>query len=226
MSVSTQPARRTDTGPGAIGYNLAGIAVLVLLAAVGLAYVVDKAGRSSRPAEPTLAAGDPIVQTIAGQELHIPRTWYRFTETIKTGFASQVELSFRLQLDPNKAPSVVDATVLPRSGARASNAMLDAVYLHQFADDTVGGIPGLVGKPLLAAEGYAGETVWYDPLSPNPFVAKCAAAPSAERPDKCLRTLHLPNGLAVVLSFDADALAAWKQFDAELAQWLGRIGAL
>ncbi len=223
MSVSTAPARG---GRGHLAYNLAGIAVLVLLAAVGIAYAIDQAGRKASPPLPRLTDGDTVAQTIAGQELNIPAAWFRFGEDLKPGFASQVELTFQLALAPDGPPAKVDATLLPRSGARASSALLDAVYLHQFADATIGGIPGLVGKPLVAVDGYAGETVWYDPLSPSPFVAKCAAAPEHSRPDRCLRTIHLPNGLAVILSFDAEALGGWKRFDDELALWLGQIGAL
>lgn len=226
MSIPHNPAQQGDSGPGQLAYNLMGITVLVLLAAVGIAYAIDQAGRNTRPAGPQLEDEDRVIQTVAGQELSIPTSWFRFGEDMKPGFASQVDLTLRLALDPDQAPYPVEAILLPRSGARASGALLDAVYLHQFADDSVGGIPGLVGKPLLASDGYAGETVWYDPLSPSPFVAKCAAAPEPTRPDRCLRTLHLPNGLAAVLSFDADALRAWKRFDEELALWLGRIGAL
>ena len=226
MPVSTAPPRADEDGHGHLAYNLAGIAVLVLLAAVGLAYAIDQAGRNSRPSPPRLSDGNPIAQTVAGQELAIPANWFRFGEDIKPGFASQVDLSFQLALEGLGEPLRVEVTLLPRSGARASGALLDAVYLHQFDGDTEGGIPGLVGKPLQASEGYAGETVWYDPLSPAPFVAKCAAAPETSRPGRCLRTIHLPNGLAAVLTFDAGALTAWKHFDEELALWLGQIGAL
>ena len=226
MPVSTAPPRTHQEGHGNLAYNLAGIAVLVLLAAVGLAYAIDQAGRMSRPSPPRLTDGDPIAQTVAGQELSIPAKWFRFGEDIKPGFASQVDLAFELELEGLAELASVDATLLPRSGARASSALLDAVYLHQFADETKGGVPGLVGKPLLDGEGYADETVWYDPLSPAPFVAKCSEAPEPSRPGRCLRTIHLPNGLAAVLSFDADTLPAWKHFDAELALWLGQIGAL
>lgn len=226
MSVSTGPNIRADSRPGHLAYNLAGIAVLVLLAAVGLAYAIDQAGRNARPAPPQLGDGAPVIQTVAGRELSIPVNWFRFGEDIKPGFAGQVDLTFLLSIEGLMTPVSVDVTLLPRAGARASGALLDAVYLHQFADDTVGGIPGLVGKPLLAADGYAAETVWYDPLSPAPFVAKCAAAPDPSRSDRCLRTIHLPSGLAAVLSFDAGVLGVWRHFDEELALWLGQIGAL
>ena len=226
MPISTAPSRTHRDGHGNLAYNLAGIAVLVLLAAVGLAYAIDQSGRNSRPALPQLTDGSPVAQTVAGQELSIPMKWFRYGEDIKSGFASQVDLVFALQLEGLTGPVSVDVTLLPRSGVRASGALLDAVYLHQFAGETKGGIPGLVGKPLLAGEGYATETVWYDPLSPVPFVAKCAEAPEPSRPSRCLRTVHLPNGLAAVLTFDADVLPAWKHFDEELALWLGQIGAL
>lgn len=226
MSAPRTPTQPAHHGRDQVAYNLAGIAVLVLLAAVGVAYAIDQAGRNAQPVQPQLTDANRVTQTVAGQELAIPASWFRFGEDMKSGFASQVDLTLRLSLDPQQTPFAVEATLLPRSGARASSALLDAVYLHQFADETVGGIPGLVGKPLLASEGYAGETVWYDPLSPAPFVAKCAAAPEPTRPDRCLRTIHLSNGLAAVLSFDIQALRAWKNFDAELGLWLGQIGAL
>ncbi|MHA6297883.1 hypothetical protein [Devosia sp. CAU 1758] len=226
MSMPHTPAQPASIGRSQIAYNLAGITVLVLLAAVGIAYAIDQAGRNARPAQPLFSDDNRVIQTIAGEELSIPASWFRFGEDMKPGFTSQVDLTLRLALEPGQPAYAVEATLLPRSGALSSGALLDAVYLHQFADDSVGGIPGLVGKPLLPSEGYAGETVWYDPLSPSPFVAKCVAAPEPTRRDRCLRTIHLPNGLAAVLSFDAEALGAWKRFDEELALWLSRIGAL
>ena len=211
---------------GALAYNLAGIAVLVLLLAVGAAYLIDRAGHASAQRLPALGDGDIVQQTLAGRELEIPAAWFRYGEQIKGGFASQVDLKFLLDLAPGAAPQPVDVSLLPRSRVRASSALLDTVYLHQFEDGAIGGIPGLVGKPLSAAGGYAGETVWYDPLSPVPFVAKCATSFEPDMPDRCLRTVYLTNDLAAVLNFDASALPDWRRFDQELALWLGQIGAL
>lgn len=213
-------------GAGALFYNLAGIAVLVLLVAVGLAYLIDRAGQSATATLPALGDADIVQQTVAGRELDIPTAWFRFGEQMKSGFASQVDLRFMLALEPGAAADPVDVILLPRSRARASSALLDAVYLHQFDEGTKGGVAGLVGKSLLPRDGYSGETVWYDPLSPVPFVAKCAPAIAPAEPDLCLRTIHLQSGLAAVLSFRADALHSWRHFDQELALWLGQIGAL
>ncbi|NGP17881.1 hypothetical protein [Devosia aurantiaca] len=224
MSFSTEADSRSY-GAG-IPYNLAGLTLLVLLVAVGFAYVIDQAGRSGGLVEPQLADANLVQQTIGGRELNIPANWFRYGEQIKGGFASQVDLRFNLDLSADAKPLPVEVTLLPRSRASASSELLDRVYLHQFGSGTREGYPGLVGKPMMAREGYEGETVWYDALSPNPFVAKCAIEVDPSLPDSCLRTIHLQSGIAAVLKFDSTALADWRRFDDELALWLGQIGAL
>ncbi|ODT67837.1 MAG: hypothetical protein ABS75_22600 [Pelagibacterium sp. SCN 63-23] len=226
MSTSPARAEAPESSHGSLAYNLAGIAVLALVLAVGLAYFIDQAGRSSRPALPALTDGDPLIQTIAGRELAIPASWFRYGEQMKAGFATQVDLTFALDLAGGQVATPVEVMLVPRGRARASSTLLDAVYLHQFDEGTIGGVPGLVGKPLLPAEGYSGETVWYDALSPNPFVAKCMSPVEPKRPGQCLRTVHLPSGLAALISFEATALPFWRRFDDEMALWLGQIGAL
>ncbi len=226
MSLSHPPAPTHPDKSGGLFYNLAGIAVLVLLLAVGAAYLLDRAGRTVLPPVPALGDGDVIEQTIGGRELSIPRNWFRHGEQMQPGFAGQVDLDFRLALMPDAAPVIVEVTLLPRTRVRTSSNLLDRVYLHRFEDDVVTGVPGLVGKPLHGSEGYNGEVVWYDALAPNPFVAKCMEAVNDGGAERCLRTVHLPSGLAAVFSFDASALQAWRNFDTEMALWLGQIGAL
>jgi len=208
-----------------LAYNLAGIGALVLLLAVGAAYVIDKMGREARTPIPRLDDGDPIVQTISGKELTIPTAWFRYGEQIRNGFTDQIDL--RLQFELGGAVSQrVDVTLLPRGRARTSASLLDRVYLHQFSDETVGDVPGLIGKPMTSSGGFAGETVWYDAISPNPFVAKCIAAVNADGTPQCVRTVYLPSGIAAVFTFDATLLQWWRQFDAEMERWLTVIGAV
>ena len=83
---------------------------------------------------------------------------------------------------------------------------------------------GLIGKPLKSAEGFEGETVWYDPLSVDPFVAKCAPPVAEGTQARCLRSVYLGPGLAAVYAFGADVLENWKRFDPELHQQLAKIG--
>ena len=208
-----------------LAFNLAGIALLVLLLAVGLAYLLDEMSQANRTRLPALNDGEAITQTIAGTELSIPTPWFRYGEQIRDGFTNQIDLRVLVDTDVG-AVLPVDVTLLPRSRARTSSSLLDGVYLHQFSDQTLTGVPGLVGKPMLGTEGYEGESVWYDALSPSPFVAKCAKAVEAAKPDTCLRTIHLPSGIAAVLKFDATALENWQGFDDALGPWLDKIGAL
>lgn len=224
MSSQSAPAHRHHGHPS-LAYNLAGIAVLVLLLAVGAAYLIDELGRSSRVPVPSLDDSDPISQTISGRELSIPTAWFRYGEQIRSGFTNQIDLRVPYSPDGAEAAIQVDITLLPRSRARASARLLDGVYVHQFAEQTLGGVPGLVGKPMLASNGYAGESVWYDALSPNPFVAKCVEPVEPDGIAQCVRTVYLPSGIAAVYTFDATALHSWRQFDTEMERWLGHIGA-
>jgi hypothetical protein len=207
-----------------LAYNMAGIAVLVLLLAVGAAYLVDELGRGARAAMPGLADGDPVTQTISGRELAIPTSWFRFGEQIRNGFTDQIDLRLMLTT-ADGAVLPVDVTLLPRSRARTSASLLDGVYLHQFSTETLGGVAGLVGKPMLQRNGYVGESVWYDALSPNPFVAKCLDAVEVGGAGQCVRTVYLPSGIAAIYAFDATVLQSWRLFDAGMELWLTRIGA-
>ena len=101
----------------------------------------------------------------------------------------------------------------------------DRVYLHQFEEQTLSGVPGLVGKPMRPSNGYAGESVWYDALSPNPFVAKCVAPVAEDGVAQCVRTVYLPSGIAAIYTFDATILQSWRQFDVEMERWLAPTGA-
>ena len=223
MSSQSAPATR-HAGPSSLAYNLAGIAVLVLLLAVGMAYLIDSLGRTSRVPAPALDDAEPVSQTISGRELAIPASWFRYGEQVRDGFTSQIDL--RILYAPEGATArPVDITLLPRSRVRAGASLLDRVYLHQFADDTLSGVPGLVGKPMLATNGYAGESVWYDALSPDPFVAKCVAPLEPGGPAQCVRTVYLPSGIGAVYTFDATLLPTWRQFDKEMQRWLEPIGA-
>lgn len=226
LETSSQPAPpERHPGHSSLAYNLAGIAVLVLLMAVGAAYMIDELGGAAQAPLPRLSDADPVQQTISGRELSVPSTWFRYGEQIRDGFTDQIDLRIRFSPDTALPSQSVDVTLLPRSRARASSSLLDHVYLHQFEDASIGGVPGLVGKPMRDSNGYNGETVWYDALSPDPFVAKCLEPISEEGTAQCVRTVYLPSGIAAVYTFDATVLQSWRQFDAEMERWLAPIGA-
>lgn len=224
MRSSAAPSGASASPPASLGFNLAGIAVLVLLLAVGAAYVVDILGRNSRTAAPDLADRSSVAIAVGGTELTIPASWFRYGEQLRGGFVNEIDLHVALSA-PDGAAIPVDVTLLPRSRVRPSNILLDGVYLHQFGADTLSGVPGLVGKPLHDGDGFSGESVWYDALSAKPFVAKCMAPVGEGEPSRCLRTVFLPSGIAAVYAFDSTALQSWRHFDSEMQKWLGQIGA-
>lgn len=204
-----------------VGFNLAIIGLVVVLAGLGFAYAIDGATRAHRQPE----LGD-VSRTLGGRELTIPAKWLREDAERSEGFAKQVEIGLVLPLGPEASLREIDITLLPRSRARPSASLLDGVYLHQFMPEQLAGPRGLIGKPLVAADGYANETVWYDAISAAPFVAKCIAPVAEGEAGRCIRTVYLGPGIAAAYSFDQDVLDNWRAFDALVQPSLKQIGAL
>ena len=207
-----------------IGFNLGVIALVVATAALGLAYAIDAAGRTLR--YPASADSELVARTLGATTLTIPAAWLTGDDGQQGGFAKQLDLKLTLPLGPDAAPREIDVTLTQRSRVRPSASLLDGVYLHQFQQAQLSGPVGLIGKPLQASDGFEGETVWYDPLTSSPFVAKCQAPIVEGSAGKCLRTVYLGSGIAAVYAFDDDVLPNWRKFDAALHPLLDRIGAL
>jgi hypothetical protein len=209
-----------------IGYNLAIIAMAMVGIGLAGAYGIDALVRAHHRNLSLDGSVETLTRTIGGRDLTIPVTWFRYGEQGAEGFASQIDLQLELALGADGANEMIDVTLVPRSRARPSASLLDGVYLHQFMDGQLDGPQGLVGKPLKASDGYQSESVWYDALSGDPFVAKCAAPVEAEAPSRCVRTVILESGIAAIYTFDVSALASWRTFDTAMAVWLKRIGAI
>lgn len=220
------PAEAQSTPPSSIGFNLAGIVIVLALLGLGAAYLLDAAGRAARTQVHRLDTETTLTRTLGGRDLEIPLSWFRYEEQRVEGFAKQIDLLFELPLGAEGKREPVDVTLLPRSRARPSAALLDGVYLHQFLPEQLSGPPGLVGKPLKPDDGYADETVWYDPLSAAPFVAKCSKPVATSGTGQCLRTVYLGLGIAAIYAFPETALPHWREFDGLLLERLGQIGAL
>jgi hypothetical protein len=225
MSVDSA-AKPSRTEPGSLGFNLAAIVMVLALGGVALAYAIDAASRDARQPAHRADVGTELTRTLGGKELTIPLSWFRYPEQGADGFAKQIDLHFALPLGPEGALREVEVTLLPRSAVRPSATLLDGVYLHMFEPSQLEGPPGLVGKPLKGQEGYGGEVVWYDPISADPFVAKCTAPLATEAAPSCLRTVHLAPGIGAIYSFGTDVLTSWRDFDAQMRARLERIGVL
>jgi hypothetical protein len=213
--------------PHSLAFNLGAIMLMVAMLVLALAWGLDALMRHQQHVAVSSVGSEAMIKrTLVGRDLNIPASWLRGADGASGGFATEIDLELNLPLGKDESLKPVDVTLLPQSQARSSASLLDGVYLHQFMPNELSGPPGLVGKPLYGTEGYEGETVWYDALSSNPFVAKCVAPADGHGPSRCLRTVALSTGIAAVYAFDSDVLPQWRNFDPELQKWLGKIGAL
>jgi hypothetical protein len=218
------PERRTE--PHSVGFTLAAITLGIAMTGLGLAYAFTTLRTTWLAHVAARADATTVSRTLVGRRLAIPAGWLRESTLGSGAFASRIEFVVGTPLGRGGAVTPVAVTLLPLSQARPSASLLDGVYLNQFMPNELSGPPGLVGKPLYGSDGYENETVWYDALSPNPFVAKCAPAPVAGRPAQCLRTVALPGGIAAVYGFDTAVLYSWRKFDTVMGDVLARIGAI
>ena len=219
---SAHLTKAADSPPAVqLGYNLLTIGIGMLVLGLGLAYTIDAFSRGKTQ---PLADERTLTRTMGDKTLKIPASWFRYAEQKVEGFANQIDLSLDLPIGKDGAPARIEVSLVPQSRARPSASLLDGVYLHQFLNDQLSGPPGLIGKPLKGQEGFANETVWYDPLSAVPFAAKCMTPVNAGEPERCLRTVVLIKGMAAVYSFDADVLANWRDFDVQMKPRLQKIG--
>jgi hypothetical protein len=195
--------------------NLLGIVIVVGALGLGADYALQTASQNigdGLPEEP----GAPVRFTLAATDLHVPANWLKAQRG--GGFAEAIELMVPIRLAGIGERLPVSITLLPRNRAAPSAALLDTLYIHRFTTGQVNGPRGLIGKPLVPEAGYQDETVWYDPVTGNPFVAKCltlAGAPDADA--ECMRTVPFGQKISAVIRFDRRALAQWQDFDAAIA---------
>lgn len=206
-----------------IGFNIAIITLILFIIGIGLAYLIDNESKK-QPGMPSLEnTGSYLDTIIGGQKLSIPSNWFRFTDQYHDEFSKQIYLNFTLALGKNNSLVQVNVALMPTRANLPSAILLDSVYLRQFQNEQLSGVNGLIGKPLKPSEGFDKETIWYDPLSANPFVAKCIASIAGLKSQKCIRTIPLSRQVSATYMFDIELLENWKRFDSEAAKWFDKI---
>lgn len=213
-SIAPVPSRTSSRSAGAAVHAVLaialGVAILALGAAHGLRLWLD--GRAQSGPAPEIAHTHAI--TIGPQRYAVPASLLGDPVQRRDGFSERMDLTLALPLGSAGRLSEIEIAIVPRGRVRTSAALLDSVYLHQFAREHLTGAPGLVGKPLAPDAGTQGETVWYDPLSPAPFVAKCADPVDPARPGRtCLRVFSLADRNTAIVTFDPALLDNWRDFD-------------
>ena len=218
---STRPTAAPARTAGAALYAVAAIGLIVALAGLGAAYGARSWLEASERQQTTPELSASHIITIGAQRYAMPAALLTDPIQRRDGFAERMDFPLALPLGENGTLSEVAITIMPRGRIRTSAALLDSVYLHQFAPAQLSGVPGLVGKPLERDVGTSGETVWYDPLTANPFVAKCMTPVAMTISDRtCLRVLTLSDRNTAVVAFDPVALENWRSFDAHIEEAL------
>lgn len=226
MAVQGDPPPHATQDWQTLGFNLGAIALVLILMGLGLANLLDANTRTVNTLPSLTTNGPTIEKNIAGQRLAIPPAWFRYADQRVEGFTERLDIIFALPLGVDRRIIEVAVSLVPASRIRTSDLLLDAVYLHQFLPTQIEGPPGLVGKPLRGEDGFQNETVWYDPLSPTPFVAKCETPVAGASSGNCIRTVKLSEQVAATYIFDQSVLNAWRDFDIEAAAWLKKIGGI
>lgn len=85
------PAGAHHTPQNSIGFNLAAILIVMGLLGLGVAYLIDAAGRASRTQAHRLDTETTLTRTLGGSDLEIPLSWFRYEEQRVEGFAKQID---------------------------------------------------------------------------------------------------------------------------------------
>lgn len=218
-------AQTPKTSQQHVRFNLLVLCLVVTFAAIGAAYFIDFSVRELETQKNDLATEFRLEKIVAGQKLSVPQSWLTYPDQMNEGFVERLDLTLPIKFSQALDVNTVNVTFFPRSRLKLSANLLDSVYLHRFTQTGPKGSSGLIGKELAQEAGYRGETVWFDPISANPFVSKCDSAETAVSTPKCLRTVELSSGIGMTMVFDANSLMLWREIDPALNDALQILGA-
>lgn len=191
--------------------------ILILLSFFGLALVYFIENLEEKRAADAVQKGE-FEFTLAAKTYRVPKKWVETFYGQENGALSSLQLKVPFQLNGQTVP--ISVSLLPSSKAAPSAYLLDALYIHNFSDAPSNQAFGLIVKKLKAQDGYEHESVWYDALSSNPFVAKCLSEPLGETTKhNCVTTILINKRVSALVQFDGLYLPVWRELHAELAQF-------
>jgi len=104
---------------------------------------------------------------------------------------------------------------------------LERIYRPFFEGEEIAGPDGLAGHRLAAASGYGGETLFYEPDTPEtgkmPFMIRCGSETSSLAPALCFRRVALSANLRLEYRYRRDQLDRWRGIDAAVTTLIARI---
>lgn len=205
-------------------FNLAATALILVISGLGVAYwLVASAQPQLEPSASTYSA--PFVQkTLAGTKIQFPEAWLNRETQSGRQTVDFIDLKLLVQFEPDAGLSELSLHLAQQGASQPSAILLDSVYALRFTQKQLIGPQGLIGKPLRAEQGFQNETVWYDPVSPRPFAAKCLDFGTSNSAANCLRTVQVSPRIMVTYQFNETQLVYWRNFDAVMEQYLSALG--
>ena len=207
-----------------LAFNLAALGLILIMAGLGTAYWLNGYAREKTQLSPSSFTPPLVSKTLAGNDLQIPKSWLTPLIQDSRKQVQAIDLSLKITLEQEMPPASFNLRISPLEMAEPSSYLLDSVYILKFSDQQIDAIKGLVGKPMRAEDGYENETVWYQPTTSTPFVAKCIDLENSESALNCLRTIRLNSSLALTYQFSQERLASWQNMDRAIMPLLQKTG--
>ncbi len=221
MSSNSSTIRNTAQHPSM--FNLAALALILLMGGLGIAYLLDAYAKPAPLPSVSVFEGPFVGKSLAGAPLNIPAEWQNPTTRTNTQQVSFLDLQLRMKFQADAPLTHLKIRLSPIENSEPSSTVLDSVYTLRFTQKQLSEFGGLIGKPLKPEEGFENETVWYDPISTTPFVAKCIDLGMLISTANCLRTVQISPRLAATYQFSSDQLPYWREFDAMMIQIFDKI---
>lgn len=210
----TQKKARKRSKKQNVIMNTLFLMALLSIIGLGIIYAIEALKPEKATIDPNYVA-EKRALTLGFGEIFVPQNWIASSIDDEQRALENLSLLIPVQLQDQVAEVPVD--LVPASRTTPSAYLLDALYIHRFSSDPAQYAHGLVGRTLKDGEGYENESVWYDPLRPQPFVAKCVAPldETVQTPN-CLETKLVTKRVAAVIKFPEQYLPQWKAFDAQM----------
>jgi len=207
-----------------MAFNLAALALILLMAGLGIAYWLNGYAATRTQIAPSVYEAPLITKTLANTSLQIPQAWLNILTQNSQKNVQVIDLTLKISIADQKEPIPINLRISEAIQAEPSAYLLDSVYVLRFSEAQIGDIKGLVGKPLKAQDGYESETVWYEPISDNPFVTKCIDLEGAGSALNCLRTIRINSQLSATYQFAQNQLEYWHLLDDAIIPLLRQVG--
>ncbi len=203
-------------------FNLAALTLVLILGGLGLAYWLNSAQSVQKETAQSTFVAPFVSKVLASTKLEIPQDWLAEAQdsSLEVDF---IDLRLNVKYLPDTKPTPIGLHLAALEHTLPSARLLDSVYTLRFLAEEIRGVRGLIGKPLKPDGGFENETVWYDPISSNPFVAKCIDLGEDDAQHLCIRSVQLSPAIVLTYQFTADQLVHWRDFDAVMEPFLTQI---